>query len=299
VGDEELQMDKLKRADWLAWVMAAAMVGGASVRAQDDNCGLQFLQIPEGAGTLMPDGTVYSDYLNDHNYVCGHIKGQIDNQASLAAAVNPKAAIDHLYGNHGRTWRKKFAGYTEKQLAGLPRATTETGWKTDGTAAGDAVQGKMLMNVYLAQFKAGWKWTFIYEFADDSDGAFGFYKSDLLTPRVAATYLHNLTTILGDAGREGKEAAAAGTLGYSLGKVPGTVHDLLLQKSDGTFELMVWGERVKGVDEVVVEFAQKHAAVRVYDPAVGAEAIQILKDVAEVGLTVGDHAVAVEIPVAK
>ena len=30
------------------------------------------------------------------------------------------------------------------------------------------------------------------------------------------------------------------------------MHDMLLQKSDGTFELVVWGERLKGSDEVTV-----------------------------------------------
>ena len=37
--------------------------------AQSDNCGLQFLEIPEGAGTLMPAGTRYADYANCHNYM--------------------------------------------------------------------------------------------------------------------------------------------------------------------------------------------------------------------------------------
>ncbi len=30
------------------------------------------------------------------------------------------------------------------------------------------------------------------------------------------------------------------------------MHEMLLQKSDGTFELVVWGERLKGTDEVTV-----------------------------------------------
>ena len=65
-------------------------------------------------------------------------------------------------------------------------------------AAGDDRQGKVLMNVYLAQYKAGWKYTFVYEFTDDVDGAFGFFKADLTTARRAADYLHNFTTILAD-----------------------------------------------------------------------------------------------------
>jgi hypothetical protein len=37
--------------------------------AQRDNVGLQFLTIPTGAETLMPDGTKYADYANLHNYI--------------------------------------------------------------------------------------------------------------------------------------------------------------------------------------------------------------------------------------
>lgn len=48
--------------------------------SEPDNCGLQFLTIPAGAGTLMPDGTVYADYANTHNYVCGtQGSGLVDN----------------------------------------------------------------------------------------------------------------------------------------------------------------------------------------------------------------------------
>src|SRR5579871_1536946 len=37
--------------------------------AERDNVGLQFLTIPIGAQTLMPDGTKYADYANVHNYI--------------------------------------------------------------------------------------------------------------------------------------------------------------------------------------------------------------------------------------
>ena len=40
--------------------------------SEKDNVGLQFLTIPVGAKTLIPDGTQYADYANTHNYVCGH-----------------------------------------------------------------------------------------------------------------------------------------------------------------------------------------------------------------------------------
>ena len=37
--------------------------------AEVDNVGLQFLTIPDGAGTLLPAGTRFADYANVHNYI--------------------------------------------------------------------------------------------------------------------------------------------------------------------------------------------------------------------------------------
>jgi hypothetical protein len=264
--------------------------GVSEAGAEDDNVGLQFLTIPNGAGTLMPDGTRYADFLNCHNYVCGQIKGMIDNQATLAASTWPRAAIDHLYGNHGLTWRKKFQGYTESELDTQPKVTTETGWKTDNTPAGDDRQGKVLLNTFLAQYKAGWKYTFIYEFTDDADGAFGFYKGDLTTPRKAAEYLHNLTSILADTG----SLATPGHVNYSIPNRPATVHDLLMEKSDGTFEIAVWGERVIGSDEVSVNLGGNYS-VKVYDPTIGLTPSQTLDHVTSVPLTVSDHVLILEL----
>jgi hypothetical protein len=253
--------------------------------AENDNAGVQFLTIPSGANTLMPDGTKFADYINCHNYVGGHIKGFIDNQATLAAKTKPKAAIDHLFGNHGLTWRKKFTGYTESELDVMPKVTTETGIRTDNTPAGDDRQGKLLLNVYLAQFKAGWRYTFIYEFTDDSDGAFGFYKRDLVTPRKAADYLHNFTSILADAGKN----SSPGSVSYSFDNKPDTVHDLLLQKADGTYDLIVWGEQVKGSNQVTVKLGAAHASIDFYDPTVSESPVRTLTNADTVPLTVSDH----------
>jgi len=258
--------------------------------AEYDNVGLQFLTIPNGANTLMPDGTQFADYVNCHNYVCGHYSSPIDNLPTLAASTKPKGvSIDHLFGNHGLTWRKKFTGYSESDLDTIAKVTTETGWKTNNTPAGDDIQGKILMNTYLAQYKAGWKHTFVYEFTDDSDGAFGFYKGDLTTPRKSADYLHNFTTILADTGT----LASPGQVGYSIQSQPATVHDLLIQKTDGTYELVIWGEQVTGSNDISVDLGGIHA-VKVYDPTTGTTPTQTLNNVTTVPLTVSDHALVLE-----
>jgi hypothetical protein len=263
--------------------------GISEVGAEDDDSGLQFLKIPAGAHTLVPDGTQFADFINCHNYVCGHIDGLVDNQPTQAASVHPTIAIDHLYGNHGLTWRNHFKGYSESELATIPKVTTETGFKSDDTPAGDDRQGKVLLNTYLAQYKAGWQRTYVYEFTDDSDGSFGFFKSDLTTPRPAADYLHNLTTILADTGAR----SSLSKVDYSIQNKPATVHDLLLQKSNGTFELVVWGEQVKGSNNIEVNLGGRYS-VKVYDPTTGTAATATLNGTDSVPLTVSDHPFVLE-----
>lgn len=263
--------------------------------AQSDNCGLQFLEIPEGAGTLMPAGTRYADYANCHNYMYhpSWPGAPHDNQVWNAADPTPECHADGLYGNFGRTWRRGFEGYAQGQLDTLPRVTTETGVRVgdcDG-AVTESVQAHNYMNVYLAQFARGWAKTFIYEFIDDGDGRFGFYGSDYTTKRMAADCLHNLTTILHDEA----PARRLPRFDYAIEPQPATVHDLLLVKGDGSLWLVVWGERVEGEDTVTVRLPRRMRRIAVYDPVEGVEPLQRLERTDEVRLTVSDGPLIVEL----
>ena len=103
--------------------------GGAEV----DNVGLQFLTIPKGAGTLMPEGTSYADCANVHNYIYHPgSPGLADNKTWNAADPTSACKVDGLYGNYGVTWAKHFRGYSEAELLTLPRVTTETGCTIGG-----------------------------------------------------------------------------------------------------------------------------------------------------------------------
>jgi hypothetical protein len=258
--------------------------GGAEV----DNVGLQFLTIPTGAGTVMPEGTKYADYANVHNYIYHPgSPGLADNKAWNAAEPTSTCKVDGLYGNYGLTWGKHFRGYSEADLLTLPRVTTETGCTIAGPVT-EEIQALNLLSMYLDQFKRGWSHTAVYLLRDRTDEAgnqsFGFFKSDY-TPRKAAVYLHNLTTILGDPGAPAKP----GQLNYSIPGQPPTVHDMLLEKGDGTFELVVWGERLKGGDEVTVHLGRTYPAVKVYDPTTGTEPVRDAGRVDSLKLTVSDH----------
>jgi hypothetical protein len=263
--------------------------------AERDNVGLQFLTIPDGANTLMPDGTRYADYANVHNYIYhSHSPGPADNKAWNAADPSSASKVDGLFGNFGLTWRKWYRGYPQKQLDTLPRVTTETGALIDGPVT-EELHALNLMSMYLAQFKRGYAYTSVYLLRDRTDEggnqAFGFYTDDY-TPRKAALYLHNLTTILEDDG----SLAEPGQLDFTIPNRPETVHDLLLQRSDGTFQLIVWGERLTGQDRVIVRFGGRHPSVRIYDPTLGTEPVQTLAGVDSIDLTLSDHPIVVVIP---
>ena len=262
--------------------------GGAEI----DNVGMQWLAIPVGSEIEMPDGTTYADYANVHNYVIGTCHSYGDNQAWQAAAPAWTRCWDGLFGEYGRTWRRGFQGYTDAQLPAVPRVTTETGWDSVANPGGEAVQGKVLVNTYLAQYARGWSYTFIYELGDGEGGGGnqGLFHADW-SPKAAATYIHNLTSILADTGT----LASGHALSYSIANAPLTVHDLLMQKSSGAFELVVWGERVQGSNDVVVRFDSPHAVVNVYDVTSGTTPLRTFANVSSVPLTLSDHAVVVEV----
>jgi hypothetical protein len=264
----------------------------SEVGAEVDNVGLQFLTIPPGAGTTFPDGTQYADYANVHNYVTGTHRMYIDNQAWNVADPTLEGPWDGLYVEYGITWRSHFKGYTKDQLLTLPRVTTETGWDSVSGVGGERTQGVVLVNTYLAQFKRGWRYTFIYHLRDgeggnDHQGLFNWNS----TPKLAATYIHNLTKILAD----DRRVASPRRLEYSIANQPSTVHDLLLQKSSGLLELVVWDENVHGSDNISLNFGGSHSKVNVYDVTVGTDPVQSLTDVSSASLTLSDHALIIEI----
>lgn len=268
--------------------------------AQTDNTGLQFLEIPKGAGTMMPDGTRYADYANCHNYFMhpSH-PGIYDNQTWNAADPGLLCKVDGLYGNYGKTWRAKFNGYEADALQDLPRVTTEIGATINGELTEER-QARMFLNLYLAQFARGWSYTALYLLRDRSDEAgnqtFGFYKPDY-TPRKSALYLHNLTRILAEpesADGQTVKVSRPGKLSYSIPNLPETAHHLLLQKNNGKFMLVVWAERVKGEDEVKITF-EKAVSGKVFDPTLGSLPVSSVENARALTLTLSDHPMIIEI----
>jgi hypothetical protein len=243
----------------------------------------------------MPEGTKYADYANVHNYIYHpNSPGLNDNKTWNCADPTPACKVDGLYGEYGLTWAHHYPGYSTTDLLTLPRVTTETGCTIDGPIT-EEIHALNLLSLYLDQFKRGWSYTSVYLLRDRVDEAgnqqFGFYRPDY-TPRKAAVYLHNLTSILADSG----SLAKPGKLNYTIPNEPATVHDLLLQKSDGTFELVVWNERVSGSDEVKIELGGQEIPMTLYNPTVSTTPIRTYNKIHSLVLTLSDHPVILAIP---
>ena len=275
--------------------------GVSEVGGMVDNVGLQYLTIPEGANTMMPDGTRFADYFNIHNYVT-HPGwwGLHDNQTWVAASPYSDCRVDGLYGNQCVLWHKKWKGLSEQEVASLPRVTTETGTTiNDEYDIDEEMQAKLLTNLYLAQYKRGWSYTAVYLLSDRTDEGgnqtFGFYKRGYpdYKPRQAAHYMHNFTTILAD---DAHASTQAGGISYYIqGNNNNTVHDLLLRKSNGRYFLIIWGENYKSAaSEISIQLDKKYGTIKVYDITKGINATKIYTVTDVLGLSVKDFAFILE-----
>jgi len=282
---------------------------------EPDNAGIQFLTTTSGLADSVPAGVSLSDSANDHNYVQGNGGAGstlIDNHARYAGTVNrtgPYAGDWDLYGEQwGTTWGHGFSSGSTGQFD-RRKQTTETGWNANGSVS-PVMVGKVLTDLVLDQQPAqlGFERTFLYQLVDDSqDEGWGLFtangnEGDAGNARPAAAYLHNLTTILADSNGSFTPSAPAG---FSVtvpadstqdSNYPTTAYYQLMQKTNGTYWLVIWGEAFASetVDNVTVNFG---SAVNesVYDITQGTAPIST-STTPNTSLSIGvtDHAIVVE-----
>ncbi|MCL2772289.1 MAG: hypothetical protein FWD71_02970 [Oscillospiraceae bacterium] len=285
-------------------------IGGEN-GTQTDNCGLQYLKIPENVtDTLMPPGTVYADFANVHNYFCHpSVGGLIDNitwhaaDPVLETVPGNGGKFDNLYGNYGKMWGGgHFDGYSAAELINLPRVTTETG-VTIGSYNGavtEDIQGKTIACMYLSQFKNKYSYTALYILRDrvDEEGnqTFGLFTPQD-NPRKAAQYLHNMSHVL-NGGNNVDNNLLPRELAYNIHNMSDNVHDLLLQKNKNEFYLIIWGEHFTGgKDEIVLEFDEILQSADIYDTVEGTEIVKSLREPKATKLTLADHPIIVKIKI--
>jgi predicted small integral membrane protein len=263
--------------------------------AEPDNTGLQFLTVPSGQGTIESAGTVFADVANLHNYVMGNGQKTIADNQAWNAESTVGGPWDGLVGEYcNKTWK----GYAATPIASctMPKVTTETGWPS--TSITQDQQGKLITNVYLSAAKLGWQNTFVYLLFDEpqaNNAGWGFFSQSDGTanvrPKLLGTYIHNMTTILSDTSSK----FTPGTVNYSVANEPNTVHDLLMEKSNGTYDLIIWGDQVPPKSaNVIVHLGSSYPTVNLYDITSGTTPTRTLSNATSVPLTLTDHALIVE-----
>jgi hypothetical protein len=206
--------------------------------------------------------------------------------------------------------------YAHLDASGLPTVITETGYTTNGgsgyNSADQTVQAKYTLDTLMDAYKDGVSKTFLYELLDEhpdptnsnAQNHYGLFNSDG-TPKLAATALHNLTAILSDPGSS--SSFTPGTLDYTVTNLTAAYgNQLLLQKSNGTFDIVLWAEPkiwnpqtqtevAAPHDLVTVSFAQVEGTVTVYDPLLGDTPIATYTNVQSIQVDVTDHPLVIEV----
>src|SRR4051794_21257610 len=239
--------------------------------------------------------------------------GQLGNMSGSTDFANA-----HAYVNTGSTPNSSLASTlsaVESAAPGKPVVITETGYTTQANTqylgVDQTVQAKSILNTLVDAYKGGVSATYLYEMFDRDSSAsntnpeakYGLFNSDG-TPKLAATALHNLTTILADDGKGGQQATDS--LNYTLSNMPALGNSMLLGKSNGAYELVVWAEPKLWDDAtdseisnptqtVTVNLGSVHHSVKVYDTLTGTSAIASYTDVSTINIPVSDHPLIIEI----
>ena len=198
-----------------------------------------------------------------------------------------------------------------------PAVYTETGYSTNGGSSGGLVavnqdvQAKYTLDLLMDAAKDGISKTYLYQLMDayqpgspQGDDGFGLFDPNN-APKEAATAIHNLTTILADNGA-GSNTFTTTPLNYSVAGLPSTGNNMLMEKSNGAYDIVVWNEppiwnTSTGTEitaptvNVNVQLGKTYSEVKVFDPLVGSTPIQTLTQVSSVQLGITDHPLIVEI----
>ena len=207
---------------------------------------------------------------------------------------------------------------TQAQLEpGKPMVITEIGYHTGvGNTTWEGVdettQAKLTLNTLLDAEKLGVSQTYLFQLFDaysdpigtGIDRNMGLFEYGY-EPKKAAVALHNLTTVLADHG------AAASTftprdLAYTITNLPAAGSSLVVEKSNGTYDLILWAEpdiwdqandRPIAVAPVQshVDFAGAHYDVRLFDPMISDRPIAQFSDARSVDVSVSDHPIVIEL----
>lgn len=246
---------------------------------------------------LLGDLSAYSDYGALHTYPWSGDPTKVHGVAKWGGTLAQELVHGRvIYGDH-------------------PVIVTETGYQDlldfrwHNKAVPPEVEAKYLPRLFLHYFQAGVVRTCTYEFIDHTPGVpraaveqhFGLLLKDG-TPKPVFLALKNLIALLRDPG----PAFKPGTLDYTLTGGALQLQQLLLQKRDGTFYLVLWQEvesfnvYTKETVEipplpVTLTFKKSQGYITTYLPVNGNDAVQTYGKTRTLTLEVPDHPLVVKL----
>lgn len=237
----------------------------------------------------------------------------------------------HFYSTFGSQPLAEFStSYNQNFVAGLgPVQTTETGFYTAGSTppgsligtdgVDNATQARYLLMTVMDFWSAGIVKTYIYEMADEACDAgntnaedhYGLFDCSN-NPKTAATAFQNFHTILNDSGGTAF-TFTPGQLNYTATGLPAPNtpsyqyggYQLLFQKSNGHFEIVLWnelnswgynsGETTPTPSSVTITLGTAATTVNVYDPVTGGSPTNTYSGVTTVNLSLTTDMQIVEV----
>lgn len=276
----------------LAWGKVDDQVSNTALKATSGLSGVKYVAAATANVSSIPSvqGTV--DSTNWHVYG-GGIGTQLS--ANLASAIKTAAA-----SSPGSPVEITEAGVSSA-------ASTQSTW---GLSGDEFTQGVIDTNAVLDSFKDGASNTYLYNLMDnaaaaDQEDNFGLFNANG-TAKAVATDIHNLTTILADTGANAKTFATTAP-SYTITGMPSTASEMVLQKSDGTNDLVMWNsgatlwnsttntEATVTATPVTVSLGGTHQTVSIYDPLVSSSPIQTLTNASTVTLSLAKDPLIVQV----
>jgi hypothetical protein len=201
----------------------------------------------------------YTGFVPSGNPCCGPFNTNVFNYNNI-----------HFYPSDGEQ-PVVYTGFTSMKAAAQsggfggasgdgtkPWVMTEGGYCTP-TAQSNAVdtttQARLLLNLYLDMFNAGFPYTLVYTLYDGNAGDsscfdnYGLYESNQITIKASGTMVKNLNAILNDTAGNAL-SFTPGQLNYTVTGLPaqnlgagnGGGFQMLLQTANGHFFIPLWNE---------------------------------------------------------
>jgi hypothetical protein len=239
---------------------------------------------------------------------------QLNSLPNFSSYVNASNA--HVYVGPGQQLQNAInqgVAYAQASAPGKPVYITETGVSSAGygssseSTADLQTQAIIDTNAVLDGFASGAAMTYLYELSDWSGGydavekAFGLFYSDG-TAKPAATAIGNLMHILADSS---SGSVATSGLSYGISGLPSTASSTLLEKSDGTFDIVLWNGKATvsngssdvtpATSNVTVNFGTNESSIAIYDPMKGATATQTVTNASSVTVGLSADPIIIEL----